>query len=135
MKAILKKLYGNNKAKTELKKVELSAISEISEGYKQTMYNTLEALEYAIELVMDAEQQLVRVYSSAEMDYYNEKALELEAQVKELGIDVPEDLQTLVAKSTEAEKLYDNFASSGDFLEGARYDLVTFLENLNAQQL
>jgi hypothetical protein len=135
MKAILQKLYGNNKTKTELKKVELSAISEISEGYKQTMYDTLEALEYAIELVMDAEQQLVRVYSSAEMDYYNEKALELEQQVKELGIDVPEDLQILVAKSTEAEKLYDVFASSGDFLEGARYDLVTFLENLNAQQL
>ena len=64
------------------------------------------------------------------MDYYNEKALELEQQVKELGIDVPEDLQILVTKSTEAELVYDGFASSGDFLEGARYDLVRFLEKL-----
>lgn len=135
MKAILKKLYGNNKTKTELKKVELSAISEISEGYKQTLYNTTEALDYAIELLMDAEEQMVRVYAVAEMDYYNEKALELEAQVKELGIDVPEDLKTLVEKSTEAEKVYDKFATRGDFLEGARYDLVTYLENLKSQQL
>lgn len=134
MKAILNKLWGN-KTKTELKKVELSAISEISEGYKQTLLNTTEALEYAIELLMDAEEQMVRVYAVAEMDYYNEKALELEEQVKELGIDVPEDLQTLVAKSTQAELVYDKFASSGDYLEGARYDLVTVLENLQAQQL
>ena len=60
MKAILNKLYGNNKTKTELKKVELSAISEISEGYKQTMLRHItEALEYAIELVMDAEATIV----------------------------------------------------------------------------
>ncbi len=135
MKAILNKLWGNNKAKTELKKVELSAISEISDGYQQTLFDTTEALDYAIELLMDAEEQMVRVYAVADMDYYNEKALELEAQVKELGIDVPEELQTLVAKSSEAEKLYDKFATSGDYLEGARYDLVTFLENLKAQQL
>ncbi len=133
MKAILQKLYGNNKTKTELKKVELSAISEIRNEYISEARNAYTTFYSAIDSVMNAEESLARLFNQGPgLANLKDRVDELETQIKDLGIEVPNEIIDLREQITLASEYYtkmieDNYSG---ILEGMRYDMVTLVDKL-----
>ncbi len=133
MKAILNKLWGNNKAKTELKKVKLSAISDIKSEYISEAEKAYNTFSTAIDEVMIAEETLARLFNQGPgLAVLTDRLEELEAQVIDLGIDVPEELANLkqqvgLASEYYSKMLTDNYSG---ILEGTRYDMVSLLDKM-----
>lgn len=99
MKAILKKLYGNNKrstsVKTELREVKLSKLQDI----KEVMDDTLINLDLAIDAFEQGKDQInfAKDTLSNESDYNNaaDQVTDILLQINDIGIEVPREIEEI----------------------------------------
>ena len=99
MKAILNKLWGNNKrstsVKASLKKVELSKLQDL----KQVMDETLNNLDLAIDAFNQGKDQVnfAKDTLQNENDYLNasDEVTNILFQINDLGIDLPREIEEI----------------------------------------
>ena len=134
MKAILKKLYGKINT-TELKRVELNAISDIRTEYEQEAEKAYNTFSSAIDEIMVAEETLARLFSQGPgLAILKDRMDELEAKITDLGIDIPDNVANLKEQVSLASEYYDKMLNDNysGRLEGMRYDMVTLLEKMES---
>lgn len=109
MKAILNKLWGNNKrstnVKARLKKVKLGKIDDLKAEHADQLQTLQSAMNPVLNAISEAKENLVEIQDVLDSSYLVDISVgALIEDVESLGVDVPADLQEL---KNETEALAD----------------------------
>ena len=117
MKAILNKLWGNNKrstgVKAELRQVKLNKINEVKEAFDMAGYNVGEFFD---DVFYDGRQKIIEAREVMRMelnDFYTQEAelQNIKDQLDELGVQYPDQIQELVnIQEVIVNKINENHA-------------------------
>jgi hypothetical protein len=114
MKAILNKLYGKKKSvKTDLRKVELNKIDEVTEVFDMAGYNVG---EYFDDQFYSGRERIIHARDIMRMelnDFYTKQAelQDIKDQLDEMGIPYPDQIQNLInIEESIVDKINENHA-------------------------